>query len=692
MKKLLKFMMAILASMIGTFLAFTVFFLFLISSFVTLGTFLGGTQLKWEGHQWGTEFSQIKDSSVLRLVLEGVLQDRSPAFSYSVIFQDQPDAIGLYEITQTLRAAAKDDRIKALLIEFRNLKSGIANMESLRSEVLKFKESGKPVIAYGESYSEKDYIVASVADEVALYPKGVFEWNGLFAKLIYFKNSLNKLEVVPQVFRTGKYKSGVEPFTEEKMSVSQREQLDAILEVSWSQVLKYASEKTQLSFSELNSLAENYHLFLALQAKEKGFVDLLASESDIEERLMNIVGVQDDDSHKIIGLSALSAFNGSATSESMSTREPPNSFPRPHSSNDHSTSDSHASNALDDKLEPVSVEELGPESESVSVGDSCSTDCVNYVSWKSFYRQVVTPDLKSMKNIEKSWKKDKVAVIFASGGIQGDSSESTGVIGSKEFSEIMGKVVRDDDIKAVVLRINSPGGGFLASDVIWSSTKRFKGKKPLVASFGNVAASGGYYIAMGSDYIFSEPTTVTGSIGVFGIYPSTENFFKNKVGVTFDTVKTHPFADTMMTERLLNSEERTRIQGMIDYFYQDFLNVVADGRSTFKAAEEAHKVAQGRVWIGKEAKEKGLVDELGNLMQAIDKSVELAELEDYEIVLYPRARSPWEEIFRHFMDVSVGWGEQFLPDLLTDIIRERTDGRASPFHIHARLPFSIDIN
>ncbi len=591
--QLKQFLKVVFASMMGTLLAFC-FFVFLILAMAT-------ASLISDSDQWDTELASIKDQSVLTLNLDGPLNDhtsRRDLFS-SIMKYDDPPVSGLFEISQVLKAAAGDSRIKGLLINFENFQSGMANAEALRREIMEFKKSGKFVISYGEYYSELAYLVASASDEVVLYPKGFFEWDGLFSKMGYFKNTLSKLNVTPQVFRAGKYKSAIEPFITDKMSEESREQINEIIDLAWQQMLFYAAEKTKLSFEELNKLAENAEIIYAKKAHEKGFVNTLASFEEVETKLMELT----------------------------ESKEKP-----------------------------------------------------NYISWRSYKNQEADEKF--------SVSKDKVAVVFAAGEIHSGAGDGDS-ISSKTFSEILNKIRRDEKIKAVVIRVNSPGGSALASDVIWTSTQWLKDAKPVVTSFGNVAASGGYYMSAGSQYIFAEPTTITGSIGVFGLTFATEKFFNEKIGMTFDTAKSHNFADLESLEREFTPQEFQIMQNMVDQIYEDFLAVVTQGREKLNTREKAHELAQGRVWMGSRALELGLVDEIGGIHQAITKASQLAELKDYSVEVYPKELTAFEEFVRQFGDISFKTVQMFLPEPLIKAYLSR-DQKISE-KILTRLPVSIEI-
>lgn len=587
-----QFLKTLMASMLGTSLA--LFFMFFMGV-VVIAT-LASSDRRFE-----EELGVIESDSVLRIDLKGPLKDhvRRRDLLTSILKYDEPPVLGLYELSMTLKKAASDDRIKGVLLNFEGLRSGLANAEGLRRQLLQFKKSGKFIISYAESYSEVDYLVASAVDEVALYPKGYFEWDGFFSKTMYLKNTMEKLNVVPQVFRVGKYKSAIEPFITDKMSEASREQIEALLEGSWQQLLKYAAEKTKLSTDQLNDLANNLAVVYAKDAKEKGFVNWLASFEEVEEKLKELTG-----------------------------------------------------------------QEEKPK----------------YVRWRSYYKEVEQ---------DKSSSKSIVAVVFAEGGIGTEASEDG--ISSKSLTKLLNKIRLEKEVKAVVIRVNSPGGSALASDVIWTSTQWLKGEnKPLVTSFGNVAASGGYYMSAGSRYIFAEPTTITGSIGVFGLTFATKKFWNEKIGMTFDTAKSHRFADMESLVRVMDPQERLKMQQVVDSIYEDFLNVVTSGREPLQSRDQTHEIAQGRVWIGSQAKEIGLVDEMGGLDQAIAKAAEFAELSDYSIEIYPKALSPIQELMKQMGEVSVLAWDQLIPASLRSLIKSQ-DKQPMNERVLTRLPYDLEI-
>ncbi len=242
--------------------------------------------------------------------------------------------------------------------------------------------------------------------------------------------------------------------------------------------------------------------------------------------------------------------------------------------------------------------------------------------------------------------KQRVAVVYAEGEIR-DGQDEPGLITGDKYVGVLRKLRKDDKVKAVVLRVNSPGGSVISSDDIWHEIERIQeAGKPVVVSMGDLAASGGYYISCGSDKIFSQPNTITGSIGVFMMMPNTRGLLENKLGMTFDTVATGRYSTRLNGIYEPNAEESEALQAAVDNYYQIFLERVAEGRNM--TIDEVHKIAQGRIWTGQHAQEIGLVDELGGLEDAIAEAASLAELDDYRVYDYPKIKNPWEQLLEEF--------------------------------------------
>lgn len=276
-------------------------------------------------------------------------------------------------------------------------------------------------------------------------------------------------------------------------------------------------------------------------------------------------------------------------------------------------------------------------------------DDLNTIALAEFKRvrksKTKNEDDEGEESREKSTSKNRVAVIFAEGEIRSGKNQD-GVMGSETIAEAIKKAREDKKVKAIVLRVNSPGGSALASDVMWREVVLAKKEKPFIVSMGGVAASGGYYISCAADRIFAESSTITGSIGVFGLIPNMKNMFSNKLGINIDRVNTNQYSDGLTSFRPLDEVERGAIKEMIEEIYDDFTSKVAEGRGMTQA--EVDSIGQGRVWNGTIAKEIGLVDEIGGLNDAIAYAVDQAELEDYKIKELPYEDDPFEKMLKGF--------------------------------------------
>lgn len=311
--------------------------------------------------------------------------------------------------------------------------------------------------------------------------------------------------------------------------------------------------------------------------------------------------------------------------------------------------------------------------------DAKDIDDLNTIKLASYSKSILE---------DKKITKNKVAVVYADGSIV-DGNGKLDNIGSKRFAKIFRELRNDDNIKAVVLRVNSPGGSALASEVMWRELELLKAEKPLVVSMGDVAASGGYYIACNSHRIFAEENTVTGSIGVFGLIPNMENFFNEKLGITFDDVKLNDHATFDGVTKGLDEYEAMVIQKGVDEVYESFTGRVAEGREM--DIEAVKKVAEGRVWTGEQAKEIGLVDELGDLQDALAHALELAELEEYRIVDYPKMKSPFEAFFQSFSGAKISLLKIFLGEEYK-YIEQINELKEMQHGVQAKMPFMLEIN
>lgn len=593
-----EFLRLVLASLVGTGLVVVLFFLVVVGSMVGAVGF--SSQSSWSE---GQEKTGQKD--ILKVRLAGPLVERyqPPSLLEGISKYNEPRGLGLFELTQTLKAAAQDSEIKGLFLDIQGLAAGWGHLQSLRREITKFKEAGKFVVAYSEAYSEKTYYLASVADKVYIYPRGFLEWDGMVSSSTYFKRAMDKWGVKPRIFRVGRYKSAVEPFITDQMSEASREQMNALIGGIWGEVVETVANERQVKSEDLEKWAGEVSTLFAFDAKEKGLVDELAPMEEVELHLV----------------------------EKTKAEKNPGWF-----------------------------------------------------HWNLYHQEKVLS--------KGSRHNSKIAVIIADGSIV-DGVGEPGQVGSHQYRKIMAKIRDDEKVRGVVLRVNSPGGSALASDVMWMSSQYLKEKKPVVASFGNVAASGGYYMSAGAQEILAEELSITGSIGVFGLNFNTKQFWNEHIGLTFDTEKTHQMADRQSSVRDLTTRESEQIQSVVDHIYDDFLTVVTQGREALTTKEESHKVAQGRVWLGTDAKEMGLVDQFGGLEEALGRVAELAELkEGYDVVVYPRERSPVEEVLRHLGQASGQILSQWLPPSFLNALEAIKPSQSLQEMILARMPFDIELN
>jgi protease-4 len=504
---------------------------------------------------------EIIDNSVLMLDFDAPIKERVSKHEIEIPgFEDKK--IGLNEIIKTIDKAKQDDRIEGIFLNFDVIEGGAATTEAIRNALLDFKTSDKWIIAYAEGYSQKGYYLATVADEIYLYPEGMISFYGLSYKPMFMKDMLNKVGVDMQIIRgkNNKFKSAVEPFMYNKMSDANKIQSKQLISSVWNQVVNGIATERGISVDQVNKAADELILFLNEEAFEQNFVDGLKYQDEVDAMIAGKLGMEELDKDHLI----------------------------------------------------------------------------EYSDYKNV-------KLKATK--AKDFKKPKIAVIYAVGSIEsGDGDDET--IGSDRIAKAIKTARKDSTVKAIVFRVNSPGGSALASDVIWREVTLAVEEKPFVVSMGDLAASGGYYIACGADRIYAEPNTITGSIGVFGVLPNAKELLNDKIGVHFDGVITNEYSDMMDISKPLKKYEYQLIQKSVDEIYHSFLGKVADGRGMSIAFVDS--IGQGRVWTGIDALELGLVDEIGGLENAIAWAAEEAELDDYRLKELPRMKSPFEELFDSF--------------------------------------------
>ena len=470
---------------------------------------------------------------------------------------EEQTALGLNDILSSIEKASCNEYIKGIYLEAGGIQADPASTDEIRNALLRFKETGKFVVAYGGNYTESDYYICSVADKVILNPQGLVDWHGVASQTIYFKDLLAQLGVEMEVFKVGTYKSAVEPFTSMEMSKENREQITAYISSIWNNMVLGVSQSRGITPEKLNQCADRYMAFASPEETlEAGLVDTLLYLDGAKEYLKQLMG--EDKSLKVLSLA-------------------------------------------------------------------------------------------EVKNIQKNVPLDKsgniIAMYYAEGEIVDRASTGMGttpeIVGDKVCFDLS-KLREDDNVKAVILRVNSPGGSAFASEQIWNEVVKLKEKKPVIVSMGGYAASGGYYISCAADTIIAQPTTLTGSIGIFGMFPSPHKLITDKLKLNIETVKSNKHADFGSMSRPFNADERAIMQGYINRGYATFIKRCADGRQ--KSTADIEAVAQGRVWTGEMAKDLGLVDLLGDIELAKEIAAEKAGIDSYTLISYPKEANTLDKL------------------------------------------------
>jgi protease-4 len=489
---------------------------------------------------------KVENKSVLMLDLSQNFHEQKDNDALNEITSDE-NTPGLYDAIRMIKRAKTDNNISGIYITGNGNANGFAASNELRLAIQDFKTSKKFVLAHADLLTQGSYFISAVADKVYINPAGMMDWSGFNADLAFLKGTLDKLEIQPQIFYAGKFKSATEPFRTDKMTPENRLQTAAWLNDLYSYFLVKTSEVRKIDTATLHALANKAEIQTPQDALQHKLVDGLKYDDEVKDDIKSRLKI-----------------------------------------------------GKYDKLNFISLAKYA--------------DAINF----------------------KVSGKDRIALIYAEGDIvDGEGTDDN--IGGDKFRKLIRKIRLDKSIKAIVLRINSGGGSALASENIWRELSLAKKDKPVIVSFGDVAASGGYYIASGADSIFASPNTITGSIGVFALLPNMQNFFKNKLGITFDGVKTAEHADAGTVYRPLSEQEKKYFQNSVDRIYTQFKQRVAEGRK--KDISYVDSIAQGRVWSGEDALRLGLVDKIGNLQNAIDCAARMAKTSDYRLREYPETGS-----------------------------------------------------
>src|SRR5580698_3855488 len=496
----------------------------------------------------------VADGSTLVLHLEGELPEQPPV-TLPIPFLEEQQPMTIIETWQLLRKAAVDSRIKALVLEPRGLEVGWAKLEELRSSIVAFKKSGKPVYAYLRGAGTKEYYVATAADRVYMAPEDELDVKGLRAELMFVKGTLDKLGVDMEFEHVGKYKDAPDMFTKTSPSPETLEVENQILDRYYGDIVAVIAEGRKKKPEDVKTLIDDGP-FVGKSALDGGLVDELLFEDEMYGKLKDAA-----------------------------------------------------------KLE--SIKRVGERD----------------------YSKVEVAGVDG---------KTKIAFLVGQGEItRGGTNESISSDGitASGLVKLMRQVENDSSIRGVILRIDSPGGDGIASDDTLHAAKSLSAKKPVIISMSDLAASGGYFIAMTGDPVVAYPNTLTGSIGVFFGKVDLKGLF-DKVGLATYTLKRGRFADIDTTTAPLDDEQRAKLRREIETFYKGFVDRVAAGRK--KPYDTVEPLAQGRVWLGAQAKQNGLVDELGGLDRAIELVRDRAKISSSEkivLVTYPPKRSVWDVLF-----------------------------------------------
>ncbi len=547
----------------------------------------------------------IGENSVLYLRLDQPIVERLVDDPFSEIagaFGPARSAITLLDIKKAIQDATDNDNIQGIFLQPQAVQAGYAKIKEIRDDLVAFKESGKFILGYGEYLSEKDFYLASVANELYITPEGLIEFNGLNAQTMFFKGSLDKLEIEVQVFKVGSYKSGAEPFTNKKMSEANREQITSFVNSMYETFTRDLAESLEINPDRLRQISDSMLVRNSSTAQDLGLITSVAYYDEVLENLRDKLEVEEDEKINLVSVSKYSRY---------------------------------------------------------------------------------------LKSVKPKISKNRVAVVVAEGEIISGKGDEYG-IGSERYAKEIRKARENDRVKAIVLRINSPGGSALASDVIWREIKEASKLKPVIASMSDYAASGGYYLAMACDTIVAQPTTLTGSIGVVGILPNIKDFLDHKLGITSDVVGTGAYSDFPTASRPLTDDEKMIFQGFVDHVYEVFTTKAAEGREM--NLEDLKKIAEGRVWTGQQAANIGLVDVQGNYEDAIRIAAEAAGLgEDYRVNIYPKPKNVFEQIMAELSgDFENSYLEAKFAELYPYLDRVKEIQNYSG--VQARLPFDLVIN
>ena len=518
------FFKTLLASFLGSALLLVVLFIVMITSIVSSIASSSSTAVN------------VKPNSILYMTLDYEIPERSNSNDIGLVFTGSgfkmSDNAGMNDIINNIKAAAIDPNISGIFLELSTIGTSTANIEEIRNALVEFKKSGKFITSYSETYSQSAYYLASVSDEIYMFPDGILDIHGMASQNMFYKHLFDKLDIEMQIIRpaNNKFKSAVEPYFLDKMSDANREQNTVLLNSIWNKICNDISISRGIDVELINKMADDMTLMFDSEAALKyNFIDGLMYRDELIAKLQSNLDIDNK------------------------------------------------------KLNLI----------------------------KNTQYAKVRPDT---------------------------------TIGGESLSKAIRAARNDKKVKAIVMRVNSPGGSAMASEVIRREVELAAKEKPVIVSMGNYAASGGYWISSSSDYIFADPNTLTGSIGVFGTVPNLKGFMNNKLGLTFDEVKTNENSDFGSLAKPLSPYQLKMMQNHVTETYDDFITLVSETRGLRKTFVDS--IGQGRVWSGSDALEIGLVDELGGIEKAIAYAAEKAGLESYSIKEFPKQEDMFESLLK----------------------------------------------
>ena len=585
----MKFLGNVLATIVGIFV-FTMLFFF---GIILIGAIFGGEE----------NGVDVKENSVIVLNLEDIQNDYAGKYSdpWVTVFSDTKQ-IGLTDVIDAIGAAKTDENIKGISILNNNSLLGMAQSKAVRDALEDFKKSGKFVMAYANTYSQKEYYLNSVANTVYLNPVGDLDFKGLSSDLLFFKDFQDKTGVKMEVIRHGKYKSAVEPFLENKMSDANREQITALLNSIWNSVVTDIAKSRNLSVQQLNIVANGLLARTPEMAKAQKLVDVVAYEDVYHNAIKKLLKV-----------------------------------------------------APKDEYESVSILDYTQKYTTTSIPNDAT---------------------------------DEIAIIYAQGEIQSGEGD-VNIIGEGAMRRSISEARNNNDVKAIVLRVDSPGGNALTSDLIWREIELTKKVKPVVVSMGNYAASGGYYIACNANTIFAEKNTITGSIGVFGMLPNFSGL-STKIGIHSEQVNTHQNSGNYNPFAPIDEKFKAVTTEGVEQIYKTFVSHVAQGRKMSFTQVDA--IAQGRVWTGADAIKIGLVDKIGGLHDAIQEAARLAKIKTFNTQNYPEYNKNFDDLLENFPFAKTK--ERWIKEEIGEEnykMMEQIKRIQSYKGVQARMPFDISI-